>query len=1171
MRALFIVFLVLAFFLYPIKNLFAIHYDKETDRPWAQNMSHELDKPLNDYYSGNNFFMNLGPTGIRARINEETPKQFNVMFVFQDDKSPAKGLINIGDVIIGANGKVFEAAHGFHRTTDNGRGWVGPPFELAQAIEDSQGTDGKLKLIVLKGGNSNVQETVTIQLKVVGRFTETYPWFCPRTEQLREDLSNFIIDNGIKGREHFQIQQLLALWASKNPRATALIEDMAQKLISQRADPTTSGMVTWGWGYKGIFLGEYYNMTNDNAVLPAIESIVNAYEIGMDYRSGGFSHRPFPFLMQRVADGGSAGYGSMAASGGLSMLAQSMFKELGLPYSEKAYQRTHLGYLQSAGPDRNASFAYGFDAWEHAVIQLSDPSKALSGKGIGYEVPTGMNNIGSFTVFWPTQEDPRWKPTDWIVDEAATNIVIEKENGKRLVIRRKTTQEPTSPYTTGTSGAGHLAPIGMGVLSHIIGNKDNDSWNYLAQHMATCAANSYKFLWDGHAEAIMHSFFGTLGAARANKDDFRKFLQYSKTWIILSETHDGGLVEQPFGCQRNSTCSVDKNRLSYTHVALMLLSLPNENLLLTEGVTVAVDERYIAGINYNNVNTTSSESGANAEVRLVLKTNPGMNVTVQVTSSNSSEGSVDQSVVFTPLDWHVPRSVFIRGVDDDLADGTQSFNINFVSTSNNEYYNNLTHSVTINNTDNEIAGLNINQQNTPMLVEEGGTSDRFYISLNAKPVNSVRVNITNDSQISLNQNTIFFTQENFNQPVAVTLTAVSDEMPEFEKTSLISISVDSNTSGAYSNVEPEVLEASVIDFPVPTQIQINNVITDLTTRHDRNPEVISENDIQTRLVDIYKISTGTLNENQRNVILTYIDDNIHNSEIKTLNEVNSLSILITLVGLFPSDVLKHSKLHTANEHRRAIQILQNIGNKSTLDQLKIKMSVDILGRIMKEQKLLHQVGSPLVLLGEEWRKMNSLIQKFALENAKKFSFTDANKQTFNTLESNFAGLVQLALNPSTMKGSATLISPLSRFKIVVPPEALDGPSVVSITTIPINPYADLDESKILISKLVHIDIYNIIRRSKQKVTNLTKPIYIECNVNMKKFNTNFTGLRYFNEVNEMWAYSGLSDERLDSANDRISVNTTHLTPFAVINAPVDASSSGRSSGGSGGCLFNKNQ
>ena len=578
-------------------QVFAIHIG-ENDLPYSQSMEHPLDAPLNQKFGGKNFFMNLGPTGIRARIDPSAPKEFLVKYVFSG--SPAYGKIKAGDRIIGANGNKFINPHGFHRKKPGARGWQGPPFELAHAIEDSQGSKGKLSLIVKSGGSSKI---VSIQIKAVGRFSPTYPWNCSRSDQLRKDLVDFLLKEGTKSRLWLQIQYTLALWASGDERAIPLAKALGQSIASQRNDPMNGGMVSWTWGYKGIFLGEYYRAFNDKGVFPAIASLNTCYQTGQDLRNGGFSHRPFPAIQRRIASGGPKGYGAMAGPGGLSMLAQSIFKETGLPYSEQAYHRTHQSFLQTCGPSDNGGLAYGFRGWEAVHIRLDHPSRSpcKSKEGIGFVCPTGMKRIGPYKVEkWTQDSTGKWNmkltsPSgefSWLKSESNLRVYDQGTN-RRLVVRFQPLPEPKGPFRNNRKGGGHVAPVGMGALAHFIGNKGNTPWNFLGTHMATHCASSPKTLWDGHAAASMHAFFGVLGAAKAEDTDLREFLDYSKTWIILSETHEdrskGGLVEQPFGCQRNSTTSVSRDRRQYSHVALLLLSLPKRHLLITGAPTYEVD------------------------------------------------------------------------------------------------------------------------------------------------------------------------------------------------------------------------------------------------------------------------------------------------------------------------------------------------------------------------------------------------------------------------------------------------------------------------------------------------------------------------------------------------------------------------------------------------------
>jgi len=147
----------------------AVH-EKGDGFPWNVKLHGRHDQPVVDKL-GKGWFLNVGPTGLRARITHEHPAYFTIKFVF--DKSPAAGKIQAGDIVVGANGKIMAAPHQFGRRSPS---WRGPMTAMAKLIEDSQAKDGKLNLIVWPGGDRAKQKTVALQLKPVGRFSPTNPF-----------------------------------------------------------------------------------------------------------------------------------------------------------------------------------------------------------------------------------------------------------------------------------------------------------------------------------------------------------------------------------------------------------------------------------------------------------------------------------------------------------------------------------------------------------------------------------------------------------------------------------------------------------------------------------------------------------------------------------------------------------------------------------------------------------------------------------------------------------------------------------------------------------------------------------------------------------------------------------------------------------------------------------
>ena len=72
----------------------------------------------------------------------------------------------------------------------------------------------------------------------------------------------------------------------------------------------------------------------------------------------------------------------------------------------------------------------------------------------------------------------------------------------------------------------------------------------------------------------------------------------------------------------------------------------------------------------------TTEAGGTATFNVVLPSAPSANVTIPVSSSNTSEGTVNtSSLTFTPANWNIAQAVTITGVDDALADGYQGYTI----------------------------------------------------------------------------------------------------------------------------------------------------------------------------------------------------------------------------------------------------------------------------------------------------------------------------------------------------------------------------------------------------------------------------------------------------------------------------------------------------------------
>ena len=217
---------------------------------------------------------NLGPTGLRGwiyHVKENTGEARQILVDTVDAGSPADGVIQVGDVILGADGSGGTAV----AFTSDAR------KSLAQAIADAEERDpGTLDLLVWRpGSTSNYQ----ITLETMGAYSATAPYNCPKSAKILEQGIDHYFTNEDSGRYSFGAISLLAAndpadpdnaarMAQAQTEAQALIPDAATMAQLMSDEQDTASMITWQRGHKLILLAEYYLVTGDATVLPAIEA-----------------------------------------------------------------------------------------------------------------------------------------------------------------------------------------------------------------------------------------------------------------------------------------------------------------------------------------------------------------------------------------------------------------------------------------------------------------------------------------------------------------------------------------------------------------------------------------------------------------------------------------------------------------------------------------------------------------------------------------------------------------------------------------------------------------------------------------------------------------------------------------------------------------------------------
>ncbi|MDH5753068.1 MAG: hypothetical protein OEZ59_11725, partial [Deltaproteobacteria bacterium] len=209
----------------------------------------------------------------------------------------------------------------------------------------------------------------------------------------------------------------------------------------------------------------------------------------------------------------------------------------------------------------------------------------------------------------------------------------------------------------------------------------------------------------------------------------------------------------------------------------------------------------------------TSENGTTSTFNVVLNTAPEGNVVIDLASGNTSEVTVDKtSLIFTQEQWQQPQTVTITGVDDYLADGDVqvviALTINQRETIATTGYAQLDpQDVSVTNQDNDQLGITV----TPTLghiTSEGGTTSTFEVVLTTAPDGNVVIDLTsgNTSEVRLDQSSLTFTPEQWQQPQTVTIAGVDDSMADGDANVLIALTVNQGEtadSTGYAAQDPD--------------------------------------------------------------------------------------------------------------------------------------------------------------------------------------------------------------------------------------------------------------------------------------------------------------------------------------------------------------------------------
>ena len=205
---------------------------------------------------------NLGSTGLRGwmfcdKMVTSDARQIAITKV--EKGSPADGILVAGDVILGVSGKAFS----YDPRTELGKG-------LSAAESETGG--GKLALTRWRTGKA---EEVVIKLAVLGSYSATAPFACPKSKRIFEQSIKALavrVAEPDYGKELDPIPRslnALALLSSGDASHLPLVK----KEAGWAADFSAKSMQTWHYGYVMILLSEYVLATDDLSVMPGLKRL----------------------------------------------------------------------------------------------------------------------------------------------------------------------------------------------------------------------------------------------------------------------------------------------------------------------------------------------------------------------------------------------------------------------------------------------------------------------------------------------------------------------------------------------------------------------------------------------------------------------------------------------------------------------------------------------------------------------------------------------------------------------------------------------------------------------------------------------------------------------------------------------------------------------------------
>ena len=224
-------------------------------------------------------------------------------------------------------------------------------------------------------------------------------------------------------------------------------------------------------------------------------------------------------------------------------------------------------------------------------------------------------------------------------------------------------------------------------------------------------------------------------------------------------------------------------------------------------------------ISQSNANCIVNENGSEDSFVILILGLPENQVVFNITSSDPEEVTVlSPEITFTREAGIFAQFVTLQGVDDEINDGNQTATITVQvdpTRSDQAYASMPVQTFICTNVDNDnIPGLIVDQTNGNTQVDESGSSDTVYLSLQTEPSSDVVVDLSieDTTEVSVDPTRYRFTGDNWFIPQVITVLGVDDELNDGSQKSNLSFNVNSNLSDInYRDVSGQSIEITTTD------------------------------------------------------------------------------------------------------------------------------------------------------------------------------------------------------------------------------------------------------------------------------------------------------------------------------------------------------------------------